>query len=486
MGRFFVVVGSAAAALGAGAPQALAVPSHDFGTYYGGGADEYASDVDFNASGLADVVGGTESFPGIATPGSHRDTPVGSQEGFISQWRPDGTLSWATYYGGNGFDQFWALVHNDDEDIFAVGETTSPDGTNWVATLGADQTALQGARDAMLVRFTSTGGRTWGTFLGGNNEDWGYGICIGPTGNLFIVGMTTSTTGLDDTMVHDHSLNNLVSDGFVAKVSSTGTVQWATYIGGSDGRTEARDCEVDASDNVYVVGYTEASTGDVGIPSLVSADATYGGSGDAFIVKFNTSGVRQWGRYYGGTGPDWAEAIDINDEGDLLVAGWTESATDIANIVDTTISGRDAFVAKFLPSTGARRWARYWGADSQEEFDDIEVVGSTLHLSGWTGSSSGIATVDAFQPTFGGGLGTTDAVFVIMNDSASVTYATYIGGDHGENGMGVAAEVGNAAVSGYTRGSLSGVATPGAHDTSWNGGTLINPFDAMVQWIGSL
>ena len=41
-----------------------------------------------------------------------------------------------------------------------------------------------------------------------------------------------------------------------------------------------------------------------GIATTGAHQTTYGGDYDAFLVKFNSSGVRQWGTYYGGTGDD--------------------------------------------------------------------------------------------------------------------------------------------------------------------------------------
>ena len=59
-------------------------------------------------------------------------------------------------------------------------------------------------------------------------------------------------------------------------------------------------CATDASGNVYLAGDTNSTTG---IATTGAHQTTYGGGYyDAFLVKFNSSGVRQWGTYYGGTG----------------------------------------------------------------------------------------------------------------------------------------------------------------------------------------
>ena len=51
---------------------------------------------------------------------------------------------------------------------------------------------------------------------------------------------------------------------------------------------------------------------------------------DAFLVKFNSSGVRQWGTYYGGTGTDMAIPALQMPVGIVYLSGWTTSTSGIA------------------------------------------------------------------------------------------------------------------------------------------------------------
>ena len=75
-----------------------------------------------------------------------------------------------------------------------------------------------------------------------------------------------------------------------------------------------------------------------------------GGSDDAFLVKFNSSGVRQWGTYYGGTGDDMAIPAPQMPVGIVYLAGNTDSTSWIATTGahQTTYGGsNDAFLVKF-------------------------------------------------------------------------------------------------------------------------------------------
>src|SRR5690606_20259205 len=77
---------------------------------------------------------------------------------------------------------------------------------------------------------------------------------------------------------------------------------WGTYYGGA-GDDLGYSCATDASGNVYMAGWTTSNTGTI-IATTGSHQSTFGGSSDAFLVKFNTDGIRQWATYYGGSGSE--------------------------------------------------------------------------------------------------------------------------------------------------------------------------------------
>ena len=452
MARVAFFVGSVVVTLCVYNPMAKATPSRLWGTYDGGDSIDFAKDASFDSIVQLVVVGVAYSSAGIATMGAH-DVSVNNEDAFVTQFDEFGTLQWGTYYGGAGSDIFEHVVTNSDDEIYAFGRTNS---TTDIATNGG---SLSGAYDTMLVKFDTSGTRLWGLYYGGSNAEVAGGNCIDhSSGSVYIVGQTASTTQIATVGAHDTSLNSGgAGDAFLAKFSSSGTLQWGTYYGG-DAPTRGYACSVDSSGNVFVTGQTNAT---MGIASG-GFDNSANGSMDSFLVKFNSSGSRQWGTYYGGADGDFAFAVGVDSSGDVYIAGATESTSGIATSGAFGGGGLDAYVAKFNTS-GARQWGRYFGGSGGDQFLDMEINGTALTLSGTTGSPAGINS-GGFDTTLAAG---GDAMFVTMNSSGTQTYGSYNGGTLAEEGYGVARTTCDAAVVGMTT-SSTGIATTGAHDTSQN------------------
>ncbi len=178
-----------------------------------------------------------------------------------------------------------------------------------IASGGHDNTFGGGAGsiDAFLVKFNANGVRQWATFYGGVGNERGYSTATDGTGNVYLTGYTVSTTDIATPGSHDTSFGGMV-DAFLVKFNASGVRQWGTYYGGTGDET-GYCAVVDCSGNVYLAGETTSTTN---IATTGSHDNSFGGGTyDAFLVKFNINGVRQWATYYGGlvmigpTQPQW-------------------------------------------------------------------------------------------------------------------------------------------------------------------------------------
>jgi hypothetical protein len=351
-------------------------------------------------------VGGTKStnFP-VYNPGGsayyQRAIGGGSShyfDAFILKFNSSGVRQWATYYGGSGDDEAYSVARDPQGNVYVVGYTHSTDFPVYDPRGGAYYQGGNAAHsDAFILKFNSSGERLWATYYGGSGDDYASFVATDPQGNVYVVGGTHST----NFPVHNpgggayyQGSNAGYWDAFILKFNSSGVRQWATYYGGSDDDDEASSVTTDPQGNVYVVGRTWSTN----FPVYNIGDGAYyqkskADSSDAFILKFNSRGVRQWATYYGGSDDDKAFSVTTDPQGNVYVVGWTRS-TDFpvynpgggAYYQDTIGSDGyyDAFILKFN-SRGVRQWATYYGGSdgdgassvATDPQDNVYVVGGT-------------------------------------------------------------------------------------------------------------
>ena len=307
----------------------------------------------------------------------------------------DPVLVYSTYLGGSANDSGNAIAVDVSGNAYVTGSTGSAN----FPTLTPLQASLAGGgsdTDVFVAKLNASGtALVYSTYLGGGNQDQGNSIAVDSSGNVYVTGSTLSTNFPTTPGAAQTALGG-VSDAFVAKLNSTGTaLSYSTYLGGNtnDG---GNGIAVDASGNAYVTG----STNSTNFPTTAGAfQTTFGGSaapptsGDAFVTKLNVTGSVSYSTYLGGGALDYGMAIALDASGNAYVTGSTQS-----NNFPTTPGAVQTFFA---------------------------------------GSSSVTASIgDAF-------------VTKLNSTGASLVYSTYLGGNSGDVGNGIAVDAsGNAYVAG--------------------------------------
>lgn len=184
---------------------------------------------------------------------------------------------------------------------------------------------------------------------------------------------------------------------------------------------------------------------------------TIGGNGDAFLVKFDANGNRLWATYYGGSQYDYANDVTVDNLGNVYISGWTYSTSAIASggYQNTHAGGgTDAFIVKF-DGAGNRLWATYSGGSGTEDNCFLTTDASgNLFVTGRTTSANGFSTAGCFQ-SFNGG-GPQDSYLVKLDNAGNRLWATFYGGNQTDGGTGVVCDaIGNVYMSGYTLGSTN-------------------------------
>ncbi|MBK9147303.1 MAG: T9SS type A sorting domain-containing protein [Flavobacteriales bacterium] len=399
-------------------------PARLWATYYGGEGVDFGWSCTTDASGNVYMAGSAESSNGIAA-GGHQNTYGDFRDAFLVKFTATGTRLWGTYYGGPEGEGGFQCAVDANGNVFLAGESYS---SSAIAS-GGHQNAIGGDQDAFLAKFNAAGVRLWATYYGGTGHDRGLHCEVDAVGNVYLCGQTSSTSAMASGG-HQDAYGGGMDDAFLAKFNPTGTRLWGTYYGGNAGDA-GYSCTVDASGSVFLSG----STGSTSSIASSGHQNTLGGSYDAFLVKFTGSGSRIWGTYYGGTGGDQAWQCAVGTDGDVCLAGSTSSTTNIANGGHQNIYGggtSDAFIAKFNTS-GTRIWGSYYGG-SDEDFAyscAVDAAGSS-YLTGFTSSTSGIA-INGHQNTYGGGA--SDAFLVKLGANGDRAWGTYYGGTGFEGGF---------------------------------------------------
>ncbi|MEP6910697.1 MAG: SBBP repeat-containing protein [Actinomycetota bacterium] len=384
-------------------------PGLVYSTYLGG-SDGIAVD----GAGFAYVTGSADAgFP--TTAGAFdRDFNGGSSDAFVAKLNAAGSeLLYSTFLGGTDYDASSGIAVDGAGDAYITGTTDSAD---FPVTLGAFDTSYN-RYDAFVSKLNADGSNLlYSTFLGGGSpEGRGSRIAIDGAGNAYVTGTTTSpdfptTPGAFDTSLNGSPLWYCVVDAFVSKLNATGSeLLYSTYLGGSCSEPHA-DIAVDGAGDAYVTGSTESDD----FPITAGAFDTSPDVGtDAFVTKLNAAGSDLlYSTFLAGSGSDSGDGIAVDGAGSAYVTGSTASSDfpTTPGVIDTENNGLDAFVTK------------------------LNVAGSGLLYSTYLGGSGFLSASGS------------DAGFGIAVDGAGAAYVT-----------------------GRT-GSADFPTTPGAFDSSLNGG----------------
>lgn len=199
--------------------------------------------------------------------------------------------------------------------------------------------------------FTTNWSRTWG----GIDYEYGYGVEVDSSGNVYLVGTT-------------FSFGEGGSDMVLVKYNNKGEKQWNVTWGGIYD-DQGGGIAIDNSQNLYIVGSTNSS-GEGGF--------------DIVLVKYNIFGVEIWNRTWGGIKKDRGYEVAIDSSGNILVAG---------NTISFGEGWEDLVIIKYN-NAGIQIWNNTWGGASNydygegvdvDSFDNVYLVGTTFSFGQGSG-----------------------------------------------------------------------------------------------------
>lgn len=288
-------------------------------TFLGGSAGDTGIAVAVDANGGLYVVGASGASWGAPV------RPYSSKlDVFAAKLNAaTGKLKWNTFLGGSGQEYGRGLEVDHGGILYVVGESND--------TWGSPVRAYSAEEDAFAAKVSRKGVLKWNTFLGGSGDDWGYGVALDTTGNIFVAGTSTATWGSPTLPFSgDH-------DAQIAKLNSRGVLQANTFLGSSI-TNAGSGIATSPTGNVYVIGQSAATWGTPKRP--------FTAPNDAYAAKLNNS-LRnlKWNTFLGGTGDDNGRGLAVDSNANVFVTGFSNASWGTPKNAYT--SEQDVFIAKF-------------------------------------------------------------------------------------------------------------------------------------------
>ena len=325
--------------------------------------------------------------------------------------------NWGTYFG----DERFRLKDSKTDrqgNLYLVGAFIN--GNSTIQPVFSTPQSLQpnfggGDSDGFIAKFNNLGQLTWATYFGGSDMDLINGVDFDNSNNVYIVGSTQSVNNIATPGANQLEING-VSDFFIAKFNTIGTLVWSTYYGGTNiegyGLTEISSGDFnlnrlsishDKENNFYIAGYS----GSQNLGTLGTFQPNRNQT-NQIISKFDNNSNHIWTTYYSSNG-NYMSALKATTSA-LYVRGRINNCnpnfpTDnnyygsSNGYQPTPLNCTNTFLSKFNNS-GQRDWSTYYAEYNHTSKKSLDVFQNKVYFSGASFSNL-ITTPGVFQENAG-------------------------------------------------------------------------------------
>ena len=267
---------------------------------------------------------------------------------------PEQFKMWTRQMGTNYDEQGNALAADTSGNIYVIGNT----GSNFNGNTSS------GSVDIFLIKYDMSGSTQWVKQIGTTSDDYGYGIAVDTSANIYITGCTSG-------WLDGNTNPDAYSDIFLSKYNPAGTRLWTKQTGGINSQCGFA-VTADKSGNIYVAGSANFSLD----------GSTGAGKNDICLIKYDINGSTQWAKLLGSPEDDYGYGVAVDTGGYIYVTGSTKG--NLLNNTTYSAGGSDFSLAKY-DTNGSTVWIKQTGTTSDEEARSVIIDKyGNIFITGYT------------------------------------------------------------------------------------------------------
>jgi len=304
-------------------------PKVEWDKTFGGSETDKANFVQQTTDGGYILVGCTESYG------------AGKEDVWLIKTDTKGNKVWDKIFGGLKYDRFFSVQQTIDNGYILAG---------WTESYGA------GLWDVWLIKTDTQGNKVWEQTFGGPDRDWANSVQQTTDGGYILVGGTESYGARG-------------ADAWLVKTDAEGNKEWEQTFGGS--HADYAYSVQQTNDNGYILaGWTYS----------------YGAGGDAWLVKTDTEGNKEWEQTFGGSESDYAHSVQQTPDGGYILAGIRDSRG---------VWSSNAWLIK-TDTQGNKVWEQTFGGPDRDRANCVQQTPDGGYILAGSASSYGAGYSDAW------------------------------------------------------------------------------------------
>ncbi|GAB3168286.1 SBBP repeat-containing protein [Telluribacter humicola] len=263
---------------------------------------------------------------------------------FLAKYNSDGVKQWEQQFGGPGLHEGADLAVDESDNLYVTGLFSGK------VSLGSKTLQSAGGTDTFIAKYNKGGLIQWATSAGGSERDAGISIGLDNKNRIYIGGSFEGTITIGATTLTSRGDVDL----FVTRYTANGEAEWVQQIGGVM-NDYIYDLALDKKGNVFVTGaYNETATFG---QTAMTAKAPLG---DAFVVKYSTSGQMQWVRSSYCTDSGIGRGLTVDEKGAVYITGYFKGESTFGATTLIPRGQNDIFLTKYSQN-GKLHWVQHIG-----------------------------------------------------------------------------------------------------------------------------